>query len=98
VPAFAIDRRIRACTPAPGAWTTLAGERVKLGPVSLVAADDAGDATAPGRARVARDGVLVGTAAGAVRLGTVQPAGKKPMAAADWVRGLRTDGDLTLGG
>src|SRR2546428_370761 len=22
-PAFAVDRRIRACTPAPGAWTTL---------------------------------------------------------------------------
>src|SRR5438067_487078 len=32
-PAFAVDRRIRACTPAPGAWTTFRGERVKLGPV-----------------------------------------------------------------
>ena len=36
-PAFAVDRRIRACTPAPGAWTTLRGERVKLGPVLPVA-------------------------------------------------------------
>ena len=25
---------IRACTPAPGAWTTLDGERVKVGPVT----------------------------------------------------------------
>ncbi|MDI5940288.1 methionyl-tRNA formyltransferase, partial [Micromonospora sp. DH15] len=32
-PAFAVDRRIRACTPAPGPWTTFRGERVKLGPV-----------------------------------------------------------------
>jgi methionyl-tRNA formyltransferase len=48
--------------------------------------------------RADRDGVLVGTGAGAVRLGAVQPAGKKAMAAADWLRGLRTDGDLTLGG
>src|SRR5918998_2273187 len=35
-PAFAVDRRVRACTPAPGAWTTLRGERVKLGPVTPV--------------------------------------------------------------
>jgi methionyl-tRNA formyltransferase len=34
-PAVGVDRRIRACTPAPGAWTTFLGERVKLGPVSL---------------------------------------------------------------
>ena len=32
-PAAAIDRQVRACTPAPGAWTTWAGERVKLGPL-----------------------------------------------------------------
>ncbi|MFD0822915.1 formyltransferase family protein, partial [Micromonospora zhanjiangensis] len=36
-PAFAVDRRIRACTPAPGAWTTFRGDRVKLGPVRPVA-------------------------------------------------------------
>ncbi|WP_278255695.1 methionyl-tRNA formyltransferase [Nocardioides convexus] len=27
-PAVGVDRRIRACTPGPGAWTTLDGERV----------------------------------------------------------------------
>src|SRR5918911_5000560 len=36
-PAFAVDRRIRACTPEPGAWTTLRGERLKLGPVTILA-------------------------------------------------------------
>src|SRR6266702_3811539 len=34
LPALAIDRLIRACTPAPGAWTTLDGANVKLGPVT----------------------------------------------------------------
>jgi methionyl-tRNA formyltransferase len=44
-PALGVDRLIRACTPAPGAWTTFRGERLKLGPVSSVA-DDTG--LAPG--------------------------------------------------
>jgi methionyl-tRNA formyltransferase len=34
-PALAVDRHIRGCTPAPGAWTTFRGERVKIHPVSL---------------------------------------------------------------
>jgi methionyl-tRNA formyltransferase len=33
--------------------------------------------------------VLVGTGRGAVRLGDVQPAGKRMFPAADWVRGAR---------
>jgi methionyl-tRNA formyltransferase len=90
-PAFAVDRRIRACTPAPGAWTTLRGERVKLGPV-LPVAD--GPALAPGQSRVEKHRVLVGTGTEPVILGEVRPAGRKPMAATDWARGLRlADGE-----
>ncbi|MCA1712985.1 MAG: rRNA cytosine-C5-methyltransferase [Actinobacteria bacterium] len=33
-PALRVDRVIRGCTPAPGAWTTFRDRRVKLGPVS----------------------------------------------------------------
>jgi methionyl-tRNA formyltransferase len=87
-PAFAVDRRIRACTPAPGAWTTLRGERVKLGPV-LPLAD--GPRLHPGQSRVEKSRVLVGTGTEPVALGEVRPAGRKPMAATDWVRGLRLD-------
>ena len=36
-PAFARRPAVRACTPAPGAWTTFRGERVKLGPVRACA-------------------------------------------------------------
>ncbi|WP_289018113.1 methionyl-tRNA formyltransferase [uncultured Ornithinimicrobium sp.] len=91
VPAFAVDRRIRACTPAPGAWTTWRGERLRLGPVEPLDGPPPGEGEAmgTGELRVDRSQVLVGTAAGAVRLGEVQPQGKRPMPAADWARGVR---------
>ncbi|RKS77788.1 methionyl-tRNA formyltransferase [Motilibacter peucedani] len=85
-PAFAVDRRVRACTPAPGAWSTLRGERVRLGPVRPL--PDA-PALSPGELAVDRSGARVGTATVPVALGEVRPAGKRAMAAADWLRGLR---------
>jgi methionyl-tRNA formyltransferase len=92
-PAFAVDRRIRACTPAPGAWSTLRGERVKLGPVRAVAN---ADQLKPGELRVERTRVLTGTATTPVILGEVRAAGKKAMPAADWARGLRIESGETL--
>jgi methionyl-tRNA formyltransferase len=85
-PAFAVDRRIRACTPAPGAWTTLRDDRLKLGPVRPVAN---GPRLEPGDVLAERTQVLVGTATTPVILGEVRAAGKKPMSASDWARGLR---------
>jgi len=89
-PAAAIDRLIRACTPAPGAWTTLDGHRVKLGPVRL--SDEPGTLLAPGELRVRHGAVLAGTGTSAVELGEVQPDGKRRMQAMEWARGLRLDG------
>jgi methionyl-tRNA formyltransferase len=86
LPAHVVDRRIRGVTPAPGAWTTWRGDRLRLGPAEPRA--DVDD-LAPGELRVGRDGVLVGTGHGAVRLGDVQPAGKRMLPAADWARGAR---------
>lgn len=94
-PAMAVDRRIRGCTPAPGAWTTLPdGSRLGLGPVR-----PAPEVTelAPGEVRIGRGEVLVGTGTHAVRLGEVRPAGKKAMAAADWARGARLPESTVLG-
>ena len=85
-PSFAVDRRIRACTPAPGAWTTLRDERIKLGPVRPVAN---APRLEPGDLLVERDQVLAGTATTPVSLGDVRAAGRKAMPAADWARGLR---------
>jgi methionyl-tRNA formyltransferase len=89
-----IDRLVRACTPAPGAWTTFRGERLKLGPVRPAAAID----LKPGELRVERAGVQVGTATTAVTLEQVQPPGKRMMAAADWARGTRIESGEHLGG
>ena len=84
-PAFAIDRHIRAHTPGPGAWTMLGEDRLKVGPVRVLG-DDAEDLTA-GHLSVGRSEVHVGTGAGTVALGQIQPPGKKMMNAADWARG-----------
>ncbi|MCW2614610.1 MAG: fmt, partial [Frankiales bacterium] len=86
-PGQRVDRLVRACTPAPGAWTTLRGKRVKLGPVTLT-----DQVLAPGELVVGADGDgLVGTATCAVRLGGVRPEGRSAMAATDWLRGLRLE-------
>lgn len=87
LPAHVVDRRIRAVTPNPGAWTEIGDLRVKLGPVVPVEAEP----LAPGAIRVQKAGVLIGTGSTPVRLGMVQPPGKKLMNAADWARGARLD-------
>lgn len=74
-PAMHVDRLIRACTPNPGAWSEFRGQRVKLGPVRVVA----GERLAPGRVVATKASVLVGTASDAVELGEVQPQGKRLM-------------------
>lgn len=86
-PAAVIDRGIRAHTPAPGAWTMRGENRFKLGPVTPTGEGS----LAPGEAAFGKNEVLVGTADGDVRLGTIQPPGKKMMNAADWARGLAAD-------
>jgi methionyl-tRNA formyltransferase len=91
-PAMAVDRRIRACTPAPGAWTTYEGERVKLGPVT-----PAEGALPPGELLVGKNAVAVGTGTGALKLGLVKAFGKKEMPAADWARGIRVEPGARLG-
>ncbi|WP_053724496.1 methionyl-tRNA formyltransferase [Streptomyces sp. WM6378] len=85
-PALRVDRVVRGCTPAPGAWTVFRGERLKLIQVALVT--DRTD-LAPGELSVAKNNVYVGTGSHAVELLWVQPQGKKPMRGADWARGVR---------
>jgi methionyl-tRNA formyltransferase len=89
--AATIDRQVRACTPAPGAWTTYAGERLKLGPLS-----PADGRLPPGELVAGKNVVVVGTGTAALRLGDVQAVGRRPMPAADWARGLRWSGGEVL--
>jgi methionyl-tRNA formyltransferase len=93
LPAHLIDRQIRACTPEPGAWTDFESTRLKLWPVTPTE----GAPQAPGELRVERGAVYAGTGTVPVRLGDVQPQGKRRMPAADWARGLRADSAAGLG-
>jgi methionyl-tRNA formyltransferase len=85
-PAARVDRLVRACTPAPGAWTTFRDERLKLRPIHLRPQITR---LGPGEIEAGRDGVRVGTGSHAIQLGEVQAQGKRPMPAADWARGVR---------
>jgi methionyl-tRNA formyltransferase len=91
-PADVVDRLIRACFPAPGAWTIFEGERFKI---NFARISDA--VLPPGVLDVTKRSVRVGTGTQALALGEVQAQGKKPMAAADWARGVSFDTEPRLG-
>lgn len=82
--AIEVSRAIRAYDPRPGAWSTLRGADAKLfGAVPM------GDARGePGQVvNVDEHGALVACGTGGVRIGYVQPAGKRRMAALDLAQG-----------
>jgi methionyl-tRNA formyltransferase len=89
-PAVAVDRQVRACTPAPGAWTIFRGERLKVLPVEPSEAY-AGSRLDVGQLAPGKREVWVGTATGPVRLSEVRPHGRKQMGAPDWARGVRVE-------
>ena len=79
-----LERRVRALTPHVGAYVKLPSDerlgvrRAALAPVAELE---------PGEL-AARDGrLLYGARSGALELLEVQPEGKRPMSAADWLRG-----------
>lgn len=88
-PALAVDRHIRSVTPAPGAWTTLGGDRVKIG-AAHPAGEDA-PRPAPGAVEWDKRAFYVGTATSALVVERLQPPGKRMMNALDWVRGARLE-------
>jgi methionyl-tRNA formyltransferase len=87
-----LDRLIRACTPAPGAWTTFRGERLKINSARICDA-----VLAPGVLQISKRAVRVGTATQALELDEIQAQGKKPMPAADWARGITFGPEPRLG-
>lgn len=81
-PADVVARRIRAFDPVPGAWADLRGTDIKL-----FAAHPVEGSGAPGQVLSAPGGIVVAAGEGAVAIGEVQPAGKRRIAAPEWVRG-----------
>ena len=80
-----LERRVRALTPHVGAHVELPGGE-RLGVLKAALAPGVDD-VAPGGLSARAGGLLYGAAQGALELLEVRPAGGKPMATADWLRG-----------
>lgn len=84
-----VYNHLRALTPVPGGTASFQGQPMKLwsdGPSSL----RSGEAGQIGEAKIVANGeTMVRCADGWLRLTEVQPAGKRRMLAADWVRGQK---------
>ena len=80
-PAIEVDRQIRGLSPFPGAWCEVASERVKL--LRSVLSD--------GQAEAGQvlSGFTIACGEGAVQITLAQREGKRPMAAAEVLKGLR---------
>lgn len=83
-PAERVYARLRGVTPEPGAFALLDGERFKIHAARRTTAETP---LAPGAVEACERRVLVGTGSEPLELVTVQPAGKRAMPAADWLRG-----------
>lgn len=82
-PAAALERRLRAFTPWPGAFTTLNGQLLKVHAAAVV--PGAGE---PGQVLAASaDGIDVACGQGALRLLTLQLEGRKALPAKDFLAG-----------
>ncbi len=87
-----ITNQVRACTPWPGAWCMLGGKRLKVlaassVQISLSKEGDVGEVVEIRKER----GLVVRAAEGSVLIERVQPAGKRAMSAADFLRGARLE-------
>ncbi|MCO6384958.1 methionyl-tRNA formyltransferase [Oceanicola sp. 502str15] len=85
-PGAEVDRHIRGLSPFPGAWTEVAGERLKLLRSRLAPGEGA-----PGEVL---SGLTLACGSGAVEITQAQRPGKRPMEAAELLRGLTLPGSL----
>lgn len=83
-PADALDRRIRALTPWPGAFTTWAGETLKILAAEPAPGQKPGEV---GQVTAENGSVIVCTGSAGLRLRQVQLAGKRAMEMAEFLRG-----------
>jgi methionyl-tRNA formyltransferase len=83
-----VGNLMRAMDDAPGAWSTLRQEPIKLFRPELDGETRISPAH-PGEVLVAdaKRGLVVAAAGGSLRIHEVQPSGKRRMAAHDWIRG-----------
>lgn len=91
-PAEALYHFIRGLSPYPGAWTTLDGETFKVVFAEVASPPIIIQGVAPGQIVVEGEELFAQTGDGWLRLTHIQPAGKRRMATADWLRGMDGEG------
>src|SRR5213596_3569722 len=84
-PSEAIERKIRAFDPWPGAFMEFDGRKLKVFSAVIV-----GLCGMPGEILLSEKELVVAAGEGALSLGEVQPEGKRRMSAAEFLRGHRT--------
>jgi methionyl-tRNA formyltransferase len=87
LPAAVLERRIRALSPWPGAFTTWQGKQLKILSAKPAVADEAGETGAVVALKNKEVGVVTGD--GVLVINSLQSEGKKAMTAAEFVRGQR---------
>ncbi|MBD9392957.1 methionyl-tRNA formyltransferase [Acidovorax sp. ACV01] len=97
LPARVIGQRIRAFDPFPGASTECAGETIKIWNYEIDSNKSNTDKRHGQILSVDSDGVVVACGEGALRLTTLQRAGGKRLAAADFLRGFDLRPGMVLG-
>ncbi|HET7518741.1 MAG TPA: methionyl-tRNA formyltransferase [Actinomycetes bacterium] len=97
-PAGRVADAVRAFTPAPGAWTTHRGRRLKITRAAVADHGERGPAPEPGRLVLAPGGrLLVGTGDRPLELLELRPEGRRAMSGAEVARGARLGPDEWLG-
>ena len=97
LPATVIGQRIRAFDPFPGASTECAGETIKVWSYEIDSNKSNTDKRQGQILSVNGDGVTVTCGEGTLRLTTLQRAGGKRLAAADFLRGFDLQPGMVLG-
>ena len=83
--AIELDRRIRAMTPWPGAFTTWQGKSLKIKQASLF--DAKSGSGHPGEVKMVGETAVVCTGTGTIQLQQLQLAGKRALPISDFLRG-----------
>ncbi|CAM3948651.1 methionyl-tRNA formyltransferase [Paenibacillus alkaliterrae] len=91
--------QVRGLSPMAGAFTFLYGEVFKIWACAVVRdGAESASAAAPGTVIAAdNNGIIVQTGDGMLALKEIQPAGKRTMSAADWLKGARLEAGTRLG-
>jgi len=90
--------QVRGLSPMAGAFTLWNGEPFKVWRCEVDGAAGSGSLPPGAVLSAGTDGIVVQTGEGALRLLDIQPAGKKAMAAADWLKGARLERGTAFGG